>query len=173
MHCSETRSIWFDLDCIYFCGQRGGWGGSSDSHAHAQSWAGTSPRRRTWAKSGQKVVLHGKIKVLPQSDGGSKNKRCLLQMSSSEKRKKRDYFSSGYLLWIINTSFSTWLINTYPLGTGRSISSVKPFLRPSDRTGNCLHRPPPPAITWQVAVATIAIHLYTALRMYVPRFQAV
>ena len=99
--------------------------------------------------------------------GAGKNKRCLLQRSSSEKRKKWDHFSSGYLLWIINISFSMWLINTYPSGSCRSISSVQPFLSPSDRTGNCLHRPPPPAITWQAAVATIAINLFTALRMYV------
>lgn len=163
--------VWLGLRLLLW---PAGWmGGSSDSHAHTQSWAGTSPRRCTWVKSGQKAVLHRKIKVLPQSDGGSKNKRCLLQMSSSEKRKKWDYFSSGYLLWIINTSFSTWLINTYPSGTGRSISSVKPFLRPSDRTGNCLHRPPAPAITWRFAAAKIAINLYTALSMYVPQLQAV
>ena len=41
MPCPEIRSIWFDLDCVYFCGKGGGWRGAL---AHTPTHrAGTEP----------------------------------------------------------------------------------------------------------------------------------
>lgn len=89
MPCPEIRSVWFDLDCVYFCGHGGGWG---------QLWLtgplteldGTRARLRACAKSGQKVVLLGKIKVLPPQRGGQAKIKDVCYRGAHQRRGKNE-----------------------------------------------------------------------------------